>query len=452
MALELKLPELGENIEGGDVVSVLVQPGDEVQADQPVLELETDKATVEVPAALAGRVKAVHVAAGDRIKVGQLIATLEESKPSAPPAGKPSGERVKAAQAGASGKAKAVAPAPEPPKAAPTGAPEPAAADVSSGAPTERNRGAVVEFRERPKTDEPPRKVVAASPAVRRFAREIGIDINEVPGSGPRGRVSVDDVKAYSRRLRTAPAAGVSAAPALPDFTRFGPVERRKFSNIRRATARNLSLAWQQVVHVTNHDRADVTRLEALRQRFVPRVEAAGGKLTVTALLLKLCASLLREFPKFNASLDMAAEEVIFKQYIHIGVAVDTERGLLVPVIRDVDRKGLVQLSVELKELAEKARAGKIQPDDLQGGSFTITNLGGIGGTGFTPVVNYPEVAILGVSRTSVEPVYAEGRFEPRPFLPLSLSYDHRLVDGADAARFLRRLVELIEEPAAALL
>lgn len=454
MALELKLPELGENIEGGDVVSVLVQPGDEVQADQPVLELETDKATVEVPAAQAGRVKAVHVAAGDHIKVGQLIATLEELEPAAPPASKPAGQPpAKAPRPEASGKTKEVPPPSEPSKAAPAASQDRAAAEADSSASAERNRGAVVEFRERPRSDEAPRKVVAASPAVRRFAREIGIDINEVPGSGPRGRVSVEDVKAYSRRVRTAPAASAPvAAPVLPDFTRFGPVERQKFSNVRRATARNLSLAWQQVVHVTNHDKADVTRLEALRQRFAPRVEAAGGKLTVTALLLKLCAVLLREFPKFNASLDMAAEEVVYKQYVHIGVAVDTERGLLVPVIRDVDRKGLVQLSVELKELAEKARTGKIQPDDLQGGSFTITNLGGIGGTGFTPIVNYPEVAILGVSRTAVEPVFVEGRFEPRPFLPLSLSYDHRLVDGADAARFLRRLVELIEEPAGAIL
>ncbi len=452
MALELKLPELGENIEGGDVVSVLVQPGDEVRPDQPVLELETDKATVEVPADQAGRVKTIHVAAGDHIKVGQLIATLEESVPDASPA--PKSPAARAAPAPEKAPKPKDAPKPHEPEAPAVSAPQSGVGEASPAAQGERSRGAaVVEFRERPKAEEAAaRKVVAASPAVRRFAREIGVDITEVPGSGPRGRVSIDDVKAYSRSLRSGAAVLPAGAPPLPDFSRFGPVERRKFTNIRRATARNLSLAWQQVVHVTNHDKADATRLEELRRRFSPQVEAAGGKLTVTSLLLKLCAVLLREFPKFNASLDMAAEEVVYKQYVHIGVAVDTERGLLVPVIRDVDRKGLVQLSVELKELAEKARAGKIQPDDLQGGSFTITNLGGIGGTAFTPIVNYPEVAILGVSRTTVEPVYREDRFEPRPMLPLSLSYDHRLVDGADAARFLRRLVELVEEPAGVLL
>lgn len=441
MALELKLPELGENITGGDVVSVLVKVGDTVKAEQPLLELETDKATVEVPADKPGRVTAVHVAVGDHVEVGQVIVSLQEGAAGeAAPAESPPAESAKPAQPARKQTAEPAA----------SSKPEPAA---SEPAPAERPRASVVEFRERPRAEESgQRKLAAASPAVRRFAREVGIEIEEVPGSGPRGRVSVDDVKAFARRLRTAPAAGsVLAVPPLPDFARYGEVEREKFSNIRRATARNLSLAWQQVVHVTNHDRADVARLEELRARFAPEVEAAGGKLTITAILLKLCAVALRQFPKFNASLDMAAEEVVFKRYIHIGVAVDTPKGLLVPVIRDVDRKSVTQLALELKDSADKARSGKIQLEDLQGGCFTITNLGGIGGTSFTPIVNYPEVAILGVSRTTVEPVWVDGRFEPRKMLPLSLSYDHRLVDGADAARFLRRLAEFIEEPFAVL-
>lgn len=445
MAVEIRLPELGENVKGGDVVSVKVKSGDTVREDQPLLELETDKATVEVPAEQAGTVTEVRVKEGDHVEVGQVILFIEAA-----------GEESKAATPDASSKsdsesAPGESPAAEDPAAQ---APEQTAKPESP----DRPKASVVEFRERPRAEEAAsRKLVPASPAVRRFAREIGIDVNSVPGSGPRGRVSVDDVKAYSRKLQSASGsaaapAGIAAAPPLPDFSRFGQVEREKFSNIRKATARNLSLAWQQVVHVTNHDKADVTRLEELRGNYSPQVEQAGAKLTVTAILLKLCAVALRQFPKFNASLDMAAEQVIFKRYVHIGVAVDTPKGLLVPVIRNVDQKSLTQLAVELKEQAEKARSGKIQLDDLQGGCFTITNLGGIGGNSFTPIVNYPEVAILGVSRTAVEPVWINDRFEPRKLLPLSLSYDHRLVDGADAARFLRRLVELLEEPFTSLL
>ena len=428
MAKEFKLPELGEGIESGDVVSVLVGEGDVVAEDQGVLELETDKATVEVPCDVGGKVTRVHVAEGDTVKVGQLILTLEEGGEE---------QEGKEEKEGKEGRL-------------PDGEereeePEKDEAEEETKPP---GKGAVVvEGRERTRGEAAPAKAVPASPAVRRFAREIGIDIGRVAGTGPNGRISIDDVKAHSRQVRQESGQGTRPAAELPDFSRFGEIERESFSNVRRATARHLAKAWAHVVHVTNHDRADVTRLEELRQRYAPNVEAAGGKLTVTAIAVKLAAEALKVFPKFNAGIDVENQEIVYKHYFHIGVAVDTDRGLLVPVIRNVDRKNLIDLSLELKDLAERARKGKIGPDDLQGGCFTITNLGGIGGTGFTPIVNFPEVAILGLSRTSVEPVYLDGRFEPRKILPLSLSYDHRLVDGADAARFLRWMAQALEDP-----
>lgn len=465
MAKEFKLPELGENIEAGDVVSVLVKVGDIVEAEQAVLELETDKATVEVPSDVSGKISEIHVSEGDRVEVGQTILTVEEGEAEEAEekeeeaaeeepaeeeeAREEEGKKEKVEKADEKGPEKEEAEAEESKaEKAPRERPE---AEEKQAKPepkaVERGRGEVVSLQER-KAELGTPAAVPASPAVRRFAREIGINIAEMKGSGPKGRISIDDVKAYSKELNQQPERRAArGAVQLPDFTRFGEVEREKFSNVRRATARHLAQAWEQVVHVTNHDRADVTQLEESRKRFAPQVEAAGGKLTVTAIIMKILASALNAFPKFNASLDMAAEEVVFKKYCHIGVAVDTERGLLVPVIRDVDRKSITELSVELKEVAERARQGKISLEEMQGGSMTVTNLGGIGGTSFTPVVNFPEVAILGISRTSVEPVFIDGSFQPRKILPLSLSYDHRLVDGADAARFLRWLVNALEDP-----
>ncbi len=461
MSVEFKLPELGENIESGDVVSVLVKEGDVIAAEQSVLELETDKATVEVPSDVAGKVTKVHVSDGDQVKVGQVILSLEEAageeKPEAEPATPPDTESQPAA-----------APEPEPARRtspeitpaedeaaepAPETAPQPPQVAAKTPATPARSRGEVVDFRGRRAGAPAAGGVVPASPAVRRFAREIGVDVSQVAGSGARGRISIEDVKTHSRALRGQSPSGLPAAvPSLPDFEAFGPVNREAFTNVRRTTARRLAEAWTNVAHVTNHDRADITPLEERRRNYAARVEAEGGKLTVTAILLKTVAAALKVFPKFNASLDMGRQEIVFKQYCNIGVAVDTPRGLLVPVIRDVDKKNILQLAIELKEAAEKARQGKISPDDLQGGCFTITNLGGIGGTYFTPIVNFPEVAILGVSRTEMAPVYRDGSFQPRRMLPLSLSYDHRLIDGADAARFLRWLVEALEDPFFALL
>jgi pyruvate dehydrogenase E2 component (dihydrolipoamide acetyltransferase) len=288
-----------------------------------------------------------------------------------------------------------------------------------------------------------------AAPSVRRLARELGVDISLISGTGQGGRISLDDVQAYVRAAMAggAPAHAAGAAVPLPDFNKWGEVERKPMSNIRRKTSEHLSHAWVTIPHVTQHDKADITALEALRKQYGPQAEKAGGKLTVTAIALKIVAGAIRRFPQFNSSLDIASGEIVFKKSVHVGVAVDTERGLLVPVIRDVDRKGIVELSVELARASEKARAGKLTLDDMQGGGFTITNLGGIGGTSFTPIVNWPEVAILGVSRGSQEPAWNGSSFDPKLMLPLSLSYDHRVIDGADAARFLRWVAEAFEQP-----
>ena len=428
---EFKLPELGENITSGDVVNVLVSVGDTIKEDQPILELETDKATIEVPSSVSGVVKEIHMKAGDQANIGQLILTLETSgsQPAAAPAkaapAPPPQPAAKPAEPAPAAKAEAPAPPPEP---------KPASAPALEG----------------------PRKLAPAAPSVRRLARELGVIINEVPGAGPGGRISQKDVKAYVKQLNTqrreAPPAsaatvGMPAQPELPDFSKWGEIERERMSAIRRATAKAMSQAWTYIPHVTNFDSVDITELEKLRKLYAKKAEAAGGKLTVTAIIIKVLASALQRFPKFNASIDVANNEIIFKKYYNIGIAVDTERGLVVPSIRDVEKKNIIELAVELNEIAVKARDRKLTLEEMQGSTFTITNLGGIGGTNFTPIVNLPEVAILGVSRGRMEPVYRDGNFEPRLMMPLALSYDHRLVDGADAARFLRWVAEALEQP-----
>jgi pyruvate dehydrogenase E2 component (dihydrolipoamide acetyltransferase) len=278
------------------------------------------------------------------------------------------------------------------------------------------------------------------------LARELGIDITTVSGSGPGGRIGQDDVKAHVKTQMARGGAGRPAAARLPDFSKWGDVESKPMSNIRRKTAEHLSVAWQ-APHVTQHDRADVTELEAFRKAQAKRVEKAGAKLTVTAILIRIAAEAIRRFPQFASSVDMANEAIVYKKYCHIGVAVDTPNGLLVPVIRDADRKRITEIAVELADVSERARARKLSLDDMSGGVFTITNLGGIGGTSFTPVINQPEAAILGVSRGAIEPVWRDNQFMPREMLPLSLSYDHRVIDGADAARFLRFVAEALEQP-----
>jgi pyruvate dehydrogenase E2 component (dihydrolipoamide acetyltransferase) len=286
------------------------------------------------------------------------------------------------------------------------------------------------------------------------LARELGVDIRRVAGSGDGGRIVEEDLKVYAKRAveGAAPAAKTAAGPAeagpsAAETGKWGPFTREPMNKVRQVTARSMASAWSSVPHVTHYDKADITGLDAAQKKYSARVERAGGKLTVTAVLIKVAASALKVFPKFNASIDVDKQEIVYKKFYHVGVAVDTERGLLVPVIRDADRKNLTEISVELGALAEKARGRKIAPEDLEGGTFTVSNLGGIGGTGFSPIVYAPQVAILGVARARIEPVYTDNRWEPRLMLPLSLSYDHRLIDGAEAARFLRWIAQAIEDP-----
>ena len=290
---------------------------------------------------------------------------------------------------------------------------------------------------------------------MRRLAREIGVDINAIQGTGPSGRITQEDVKETARRILSsvgsagtaADGIAVRAARPRPDFQKWGEVDRQPWSNIRRATAEHLSYAWTTIPHVTQFDKADVGELEELRKQFKEKVAKAGGNLTVTAMLVRILATAVRKFPQFNASIDLERGEIVYKKYVNVGVAVDTDRGLLVPVIRDADTKNITEIAVELQRMAERARDKKLSLDEMSGGGITISNLGGIGGTYFTPIVNWPEVAILGVSRGKAEPVWKDGRWEPRQMLPLSLSYDHRVIDGADAMRFLRWVVEAIEQP-----
>jgi len=419
--IEFKVPDLGENIDTADIIGVLVKYGDTIVKDQGVIEIETDKATIEVPSSVEGKVIEVLVKEGDKAKPGDVILKVE----------------------------------------------------ITTLAPVKKTieeKPAVKVEADKPKEFEPPKEGVSelqpgeydkqppiitgsapAAPSVRRIAREIGVDINEVKGTGPGGRISMNDVKAHSKKLHQDKKSGGGFGikqELLPDFTKYGAIEKVEMSKIRKVTAEHLSYAWAVIPHVTQFDKADITQLEKARKDYNAKLKDGKSKLTVTAILLKIIAASLKEFPQFNSSIDMETKEIIYKKYFNIGIAVDTERGLMVPVIKDVDKKNINDLSAEMGELAQKARDKKISLEELQGGCFTITNLGGIGGTAFTPVVNSPEVAILGVSRGSYEPVYnGYGVFEPRLMLPLSLSYDHRIIDGADAVRFLRWVIEALENP-----
>jgi len=443
-AAEFSLPELGENVHEGDLVRLMVQPGARVSEGQPVMELETDKAVVEVPSSVNGIVKDVRVREGDKVRVGQVMFTLEGSSAAASEKRRPEPvEHVSGQQAArlafhlaiqAEGKTEEQALPPDQPL------PPPPVFTM----PVQLGKVAGTDHRE----------AVPAAPSVRRLARELGLDIYNVTGTGPAGRITEDDVKAFAKAALASavavahtPVAARMAEPKLPDFAKWGKVERVSMRGVRRKTAEHLREAWNTIPHVTQHDRADITELEHLRAKFAPRAAEAGGKMTVTAIALKVCASALKVFPQFNASIDMENQEIVYKQYIHIGVAVDTDRGLLVPVLHDVDKKNIVELAAELAQFSRKARDKKLTPEEMEGGTFTITNLGGIGGTAFTPIVNHPEVAILGLSRGRMEPEWINGKFEPRLILPLSLSYDHRLIDGADAARFLRWVAEAFEQP-----
>lgn len=432
--VDFKLPSLGEGIDAAVVTSVLVKAGDAVKVGQPVIGVETDKAAMEVESEVAGAVEQVHVKPGDKIPIGASILSVVGG------ASKPQQATPAAASTGRESTEK-------PATAAPSGAPQPSLAS----APVAVNGNGVA-------TKD--KELVPAGPATRRLARELGVGLGEVKGSGRGGRVTLDDVKNFVKSERAKVKTGAAPAglggqtvadsfthPPLPDFSKFGEVERKPVANIRQTIAKNLTVAWRTMPMVTQNDLADITELEAGRKRIVDALPKGSPKITMTVLAIKACVAALREFPNFNSSYDMNAGELVVKRYHHIGIAVDTDRGLVVPVIRDADKKTIRDLAAEVSTLAEKARAGKLAIDEMRGGTFTITNLGGIGGTYFTPIVNYPEVAILGMSRSSLQPVVKDGQVVPRLMLPLSLTYDHRVIDGADGARFTTRLVQLFSDP-----
>ncbi len=422
MAKEFKLPDLGEGIHEGEVLAVRVSVGQAVKEGDIILEIETDKAAAEIPSPYTGTVLEIRVKPGDTVKVGQVLMTF-----SAP------GEKPAAV--------------PEPSAAGPKPAAAPAPAAAASQAPGPRQGP------------------VPASPATRRLARELGVDLSLVPPSGAAGLVTADDVRAFAARGKAleapaavrpqpavdSPAPAPDRPPELPDFSKWGPVERVPFRSIRRATAKQMSLAWSQIPHVNSQDYLDVTRLEAFRRKHKKDVEALGGRLTFTVFALKAVATVLKAHPRINASLDTAAGEIVLKKHYHIGVAVNTEEGLVVPVVRDVDNKSIKELAVELHALVQKAHARKISLEDFQGGTFTITNAGALGGWTFAPIINHPQVAILGLGQGRLQPAVVKGEkglaIAPRLIMPAVLCIDHRVLDGADAVNFLKRFKQIVEDP-----
>lgn len=419
--MDFLLPTLGENIQNADVIRVLVSAGQQIKKDDPILELETAKAVFELPAPSDAKVLEVLVKAGDKVKAGQLVMKLEASG-SASPEVKPEVKEAKKEEV------KQVAPA------APIEKP-------AVSLPIARNDKPLS-----PRTDvRGPVDANAnsyASPLVRRLAREKGIDLTQVQASGAHGRIIPEDLE---RPLQSPPVGAGILPPSentsfpLPDFEKWGSIERKAMSQLRSAVSKNLSHAWNQIPHVTQFEEADITEVEKWRK-------SQEAKPTMSAILIKILADLLEQFPNFNSSIDVAKEEIVYKKYKHVGIAVDTERGLVVPVIRDVDQKSVSQIAEDLKVYSEKARSKKLKLEEMQGACITLSNLGGIGGTFFTPIVNWPEVAILGVCRAKLIPVWKNNGVEPRLILPLSLSYDHRVIDGADGIRFLRAIVEKLEK------
>jgi len=436
-ATEVKVPDIGDFADV-PVIEVHVAAGDVVNEEDPLVTLESDKATMDIPSPAAGTVRELQLSVGDRVSIGALILTLDsdaaettppslvdQQEPPTEAAAEPTAAAQeparRSAEAGTSGEA-SVAPTAAPPSPSPVTAAAPPAADFAGA---------------------------HAGPSVRRLARELGVDLTTVTGSGEKGRITKDDLLAGVRgSAPAAPAAAGSGIPEIPaqDFSKFGPVETKPLTRIQRLSGPHLHRSWLNIPHVTQHDESDITELDAYRKELDTAAKADGYRVTLLAFLMKASVSALREFPKFNSSLAPTKDALIYKSYYHLGIAVDTPDGLVVPVIRDVDRKGIRELSQELGDVSGRARDGKLSATDLRGGSFTISSLGGIGGTGFTPVVNAPEVAILGVVRAKMAPVWDGTAFQPRLMLPLSLSYDHRVIDGALAARFIRHLCHLLED------
>jgi len=430
--VDFRLPQLGEGIESATVTAVLVKPGDVVKVGQAVLSVETDKASMEVESDVEGVVERVQVKPGGKLSIGSPVMTVSTSAP---------------------GRSVSPAAASSPPVRVAERSVVAATASAEAFEPSRSQRmpQSASENGTAAKT------LIPAGPATRRLARELGVHLDEIKGTGRGGRVTLDDVKGFVRDERKkVKESGVAAGgmivnaftlPPLPDFAKFGPVEVKEVASIRQTIAKNLTIGWRTMPMVTQHEVADITELEAGRKRIVEALAKGSPKITMTVLAIKACIAALKEFANFNSSYDMNAGKLIVKKYYHIGIAVDTERGLVVPVIKDADKKSIRDLATEMITLADKARAGKLAIDDMRGGTFTITNLGGIGGTAFTPIVNYPEVAILGLSRSNLQPVIKDGQIVPRLMMPLSLTYDHRVIDGADGCRFAVRLVQLFSDP-----
>lgn len=454
MALEIKVPEVAEGVHQGTVVAVAVTKGERVEADQTLIELETDKAVVAIPSPQAGTITDIKVSEGDNVEVGAVIMLIDaegaeaEAEPEAKPAAEPEPEPAAADEA----KAEAPPEAEEDAKAEATPAPEPDEKPETNPEPAPP-KAEELDLSTSRRGDQ----VAPAAPSVRRIARDLGVDIYQVQGTGPGGRISEKDLRRYVKETMQrftgggAPISGgqfpgLHAQRPLPDFTRWGKVTREPLSRVREITADSMGYAWSTIPMVTQYDQARVTEIENYRNEFNKKA-ADDAKLTMTAILVKICAEALRTFPQFNSSLDLASKELVLKHSIHIGVAVDTPRGLLVPVLKDADHSGLEKLAIDLNTIAAKTREQKISPADMEGGTFTISNLGGIGGTNFTPIVYAPQVAILGVSRTQMQPVWDGRTFKPQQIMPLSLTYDHRVIDGADGARFLRWICATLENP-----
>jgi pyruvate dehydrogenase E2 component (dihydrolipoamide acetyltransferase) len=443
MAQDIKVPDLGD-FKDVEVIDVLVKPGDKIDVDTPLLTLETEKATMDVPSTTAGVVKSVAVKKGDRVSKGSVIAQVEAgegaaakpaeqapAKASEPPAPKAPPAAPKAAESAAP----AAAPSAPPPKAEQSAPPRPPASTAGT----------------LPPIDEAGFAKAYASPSVRRFARELGVDLGRVNGTGPKGRITPDDVKAFVKRILSAGVPAAAAGAALPrvpevDFSKFGEIEVKPLGRIQKISGPRLQASWLNVPHVWQMDEADITELEDARTKLKGKAAKEGIKLTPLAFILRACVKMLHEFPTVNASLDASGQNLVFKKYVHLGFAADTPNGLVVPVIRDVDKKDVYEIARDLATLSEKARAGKLSAAEMQGASFTVSSLGGIGGTSFTPIINAPEVAILGVARSSMKPVYTDGQFVARLILPFTFAYDHRVIDGAMAARVTTFLAQKLQD------
>lgn len=447
--MDFRLPDLGEGTDSATVTEVRVKPGDVVKTGQVVIAIETEKAAVEVPVVTGGTVEKVHVKPGDKIPVGAVILTLKEaeaaSKPAQPSPPASGGRQPPAASQQAVASEQTVV------------SQQTVAVATQQGADASRSPESRAPIAEPTGNGPANKSITPAGPATRRLARELGVMLTEINGSGRGGRVTLDDIKGFVRTERQRTKEGGVAVggsivnaftlPPLPDFTKFGPVEVKDVPQIRQTIAKNLTVGWRTMPMVTQHDLADITDLEAGRKRIVEGLPKDAPKVTMTALAVKACVAAIKEFPQFNSSYDMNAGKLIVKKYLHVGIAVDTPRGLVVPVVRDADKKSIRDIATELAALAVKARDGKLGLDEMRGGTFTISNLGGIGGTAFTPIVNYPEVAILGISRSAMQAVVRDGLIVLRLMMPLSLTYDHRVIDGADGCRFVVRLAQLFSDP-----